>query len=64
MLKTEPPNLIVRLYEWFHIHLPAYVDCRPIETHATIQSEGFRLENKLTSSMWGLPVEVVLAKKA
>jgi demethylmenaquinone methyltransferase/2-methoxy-6-polyprenyl-1,4-benzoquinol methylase len=63
MLKTTNPGWIVRLYEWLHAHLPSYVDCRPIETHTLIQAAGFRIENLQTKSMWGLPVEVVLAKK-
>ncbi len=38
MHKTEPPGLVVRLYEWFHDHFPAYADCRPIDAAAKIQS--------------------------
>ena len=63
MLKTAHPGWVVRLYEWFHAHLPSFVDCRPIEVHTLIQTAGFRLDNLQTRSMWGLPVEVVLAKK-
>jgi demethylmenaquinone methyltransferase/2-methoxy-6-polyprenyl-1,4-benzoquinol methylase len=63
MLKTEPPNPMIRLYEWFHAHLPAYVDCRPIKAHEMIREAGFSLEKRETRSMWGLPVEIVIAKK-
>ena len=63
MLKTEPPGTIVRLYEWFRRVLPAYVDCRPIDSQGMIQTAGFRLEKRLVRSMWGLPVEVVMARK-
>src|SRR5512138_1963789 len=27
MTKTDPPGLAVRLYEWFHEHMPNYADC-------------------------------------
>ncbi len=63
MLHTEHPSWVVRLYEWFHTHLPTYVDCRPIEAHLMIQAAGFRTENMHRRSMWGLPVELVIAKK-
>jgi ubiquinone/menaquinone biosynthesis C-methylase UbiE len=64
MLRTANPGWIVRLYEWFHTHLPNYVDCRPIEAHPLIMAAGFRIENSQIRSMWGLPVEVVIASKA
>lgn len=64
MLKRAQPGTIVRLYEWFHEHLPAYVDCRPIHPHEMIQAAGFILEKQDEKSMWGLPVELTLAKKA
>jgi ubiquinone/menaquinone biosynthesis C-methylase UbiE len=64
MLKTAHPSWMVRLYEWFHANLPNYVDCRPIEAHAMIQAAGFAVEKPHVKSMWGLPVEVVVAKKA
>jgi ubiquinone/menaquinone biosynthesis C-methylase UbiE len=64
MLRTDHPGRIVRLYEWFHDHLPAYVDCRPIDAHTLIQAAGFRIDQLQTRNMWGLPVELALAKKA
>jgi ubiquinone/menaquinone biosynthesis C-methylase UbiE len=63
MLKSARSNRIVRLYEWFHAHLPRYVDCRPIDTHTLIQTAGFRIENMQLRNMWGLPVEMVVASK-
>jgi ubiquinone/menaquinone biosynthesis C-methylase UbiE len=63
MQKTDSPSWIVRLYEWFHAHLPAYVDCRPIEAHAMVQAAGFNLEKRETRSMWGLPVDIICGKK-
>jgi demethylmenaquinone methyltransferase/2-methoxy-6-polyprenyl-1,4-benzoquinol methylase len=63
MLKTEPPGTIVRLYEWFHDKLPAYVDCRPIDAKGLVQLAGFGLEKQQVKRMWGLPVELVIARK-
>lgn len=63
MLNDGHPSWIVRLYEWFHTHLPAYVDCRPIDAHELIQTAGFCVEKHQIKSMWGLPVELVVASK-
>jgi ubiquinone/menaquinone biosynthesis C-methylase UbiE len=63
MLKTEHPGSAVRLYEWFHAHFPAYVDCRPMDAQAMIQATGFTVEKRQVRSMWGLPVELVAARK-
>jgi ubiquinone/menaquinone biosynthesis C-methylase UbiE len=63
MLKTEPVGMMVRLYEWFHERLPAYVDCRPIDATQMIQSTGFSIHQHQIRKMWGLPVEVVIARK-
>ena len=63
MLKTEHPGRIVGLYEWLHEILPAYVDCRPIDGYRMIQVAGFSLEKRQVRSMWGLPVELMVARK-
>jgi demethylmenaquinone methyltransferase/2-methoxy-6-polyprenyl-1,4-benzoquinol methylase len=63
MLKTEQPGWVERLYEWFHEKLPTYVDCRPIDAQRMIQQAGFSLEKRQMRSMWGLPVELVIASK-
>ena len=63
MLKSEQPGLAERLYEWAHAQLPAYVDCRPIQAQGLIHAAGFTLEKRQVRSMWGLPVEVVVATK-
>jgi ubiquinone/menaquinone biosynthesis C-methylase UbiE len=63
MLKTEHPGRIERLYEWFHEKLPTYVDCRPINAQKQIQSAGFQLEQCQSRHMWGLPLELVIARK-
>jgi ubiquinone/menaquinone biosynthesis C-methylase UbiE len=63
MRKTEPPGMAVRMYEWFHDHLPNYADCRPILARLLVEQSGFTVEDVNSSSMWGLPVEIVLARK-
>ena len=64
MLKTEKPGKIIRLYEWFHEKIPAYVDCRPIDAQKMIKAAGFSISKRQVRSMWGLPVELVVASKA
>jgi demethylmenaquinone methyltransferase/2-methoxy-6-polyprenyl-1,4-benzoquinol methylase len=63
MTKTHPPGLAVRIYEWFHEHMPAYADCRPIFAQQSLKENGFKIQDVSVSSMWGLPVEIVLGKK-
>jgi demethylmenaquinone methyltransferase/2-methoxy-6-polyprenyl-1,4-benzoquinol methylase len=64
MTKTIPPGMAVRIYEWFHEHMPNYADCRPIFARQAIEQAGFAVQDVSVSSMWGLPVEIVLGSKA
>lgn len=63
MTKTDPPGVAVRMYEWFHEKVPNYADCRPIFARQAIEQVGFSIQDVVVSSMWGLPVEIVLGKK-
>jgi ubiquinone/menaquinone biosynthesis C-methylase UbiE len=64
LYKPAHSSQAIRLYEWMHDHLPAYVDCRPINSCDLIQAANFTIEKHITKSMWGLPVELVVARKA
>ncbi len=63
LLKKENSNIVVKLYEWFHNRFPKYVDCRPIYVHEALEKADFKIQKTLEMSMWGLPVEVVIAEK-
>jgi demethylmenaquinone methyltransferase/2-methoxy-6-polyprenyl-1,4-benzoquinol methylase len=63
MSKKGKPNLMTRLYDWSHDKLPNYVDCRPIYAQESMEAAGLKTEEALVLLMWGLPVEMVLAKK-
>jgi ubiquinone/menaquinone biosynthesis C-methylase UbiE len=60
---SKKESTTVRLYEWFHLRFPAYVDCRPIYARQTMEAAGFRVVDMTEMVMWGLPVEVIIAKK-
>ena len=53
----------VRVYEWFHQHLPDVIDCRPIYARRELESSGFIISNSEQRAMWGLPVEIVIGSK-
>jgi demethylmenaquinone methyltransferase/2-methoxy-6-polyprenyl-1,4-benzoquinol methylase len=64
MSKKTRESLAVRLYEWAHVKLPNYVDCRPIYLTESLSEAGFKISKKKDIKMWGLPVDAVLAWKA
>jgi demethylmenaquinone methyltransferase/2-methoxy-6-polyprenyl-1,4-benzoquinol methylase len=64
MAKVEQESLAVRLYEWARLRLPKYMDCRPIYVHDAVEAAGFPITEMKERQMWGLPVKIVLAKKA
>ncbi len=62
MSKKGKPNLMTRLYDWAHERIPEFVDCRPIHVQEAIESAGFKVNEARLMSMWGLPVEIIVAK--
>lgn len=63
MTKTETPAIPERIYEWFHARMPVLVDCRPILAQVALTQAGFAIDQVISESMWGLPVEVILANR-
>lgn len=62
MSKKGDGGSMLRLYEWAHEKIPKYVDCRPIYARQSLEEAGFEVVETVLKSMWGLPVEIVLAK--
>jgi demethylmenaquinone methyltransferase/2-methoxy-6-polyprenyl-1,4-benzoquinol methylase len=60
---VKRPGTAVKIYEWFHEKMPVAVDCRPIYAQADLTAAGFNIQDVSTMSMWGLPVEIILAQK-
>lgn len=63
MSKKGKSGLMVRLYEWAQEHFTRIVDCRPIYLQAALEDAGFQAESVTEMSMFGLPVDIVLANR-
>ena len=61
--KKGKASWVMRAYEWVHRKVPKYVDCRPIFVQEALEDAAFRAFDVAQGSMWGLPVEIVVAKK-
>lgn len=60
---AKKKRLAVSLYEWVHMRLPDYVDCRPIYARELLTEAGFHMVEAIELVMWGLPVDVIMACK-
>ena len=54
----------LRAYGWAHERFPVLVDCRPIYPAAALEAAGFEIMEVRARRMFGLPVEIVCAKKS
>jgi ubiquinone/menaquinone biosynthesis C-methylase UbiE len=59
--KTGKTALLRNLYEWGHRQFPQVLDCRPIFVQQALEDSGFKIVEANLISLWGLPVEIVLA---
>ncbi|NQT62925.1 MAG: methyltransferase domain-containing protein [Candidatus Marinimicrobia bacterium] len=64
MSKKSRSGFMVKLYEWTQKNFNKYVDCRPIYVEQSIKDIGFDISSVTEMSMFGLPVDIVLAIKA
>ena len=60
---TDPPGRMSRPLSCGHRRLPRLLDCRPIPTSQLIRDADYRIEVAVSQSMWGLPVDVVVASR-
>ena len=63
MSKEGKPGFMVKFYEWVHEKIPSYIDCRPIFVEKSKRDAGYQINSAKTLSLWGIPVEIVLAVK-
>jgi ubiquinone/menaquinone biosynthesis C-methylase UbiE len=64
MSKQGEDGAMPRLYEWAHERMPKYVDCRPIYAQQSLEEAGFQVVDAVMKSMWGLPVEIIVAQNS
>ncbi len=63
MARKEPAGWMVRLYEWAQRRYTNLVDCRPIHVREALENAGFQITSETEMTMFGLPVDIVLARK-
>ncbi|MFP4635278.1 MAG: class I SAM-dependent methyltransferase [Nitriliruptoraceae bacterium] len=62
LAQVADPPVLARLYVAARRALPAVLDCRPIPTARWLHAAGFAIDGHLRRSVWGMPVDVVLAR--
>ena len=62
MGKRDKEGLMIKLYQWAHQKWPTYIDCRPIDARSEIEQAGFHVEQPVQLSLFGLPVDIILAR--
>jgi ubiquinone/menaquinone biosynthesis C-methylase UbiE len=60
--EDEKEPWAIWLYELAHRLFPSYFDCRPIYVRKSLEDAGFDIIEVTEMRMWGLPVDIVLAK--
>ncbi len=61
--KASGSNWVTQLYEFGHDKFPQILDCRPIFVQAALEEARLETLDTVTISLWGLVVEVVIARK-
>jgi ubiquinone/menaquinone biosynthesis C-methylase UbiE len=59
--KEGRAGMMRRLYEWAHRRFPRLLDCRPIFVQRALEDARFRVLESVERTMWGLPIEIVVA---
>jgi ubiquinone/menaquinone biosynthesis C-methylase UbiE len=60
--KLGGSNWMKELYEWGHRRFPKVLDCRPIYVQTALIDADFQILDATSMSLFGLPVEIVLAR--
>lgn len=63
LTKSGGRSLARDIYELAHDRFPIVVDCRPIFVREALEEAGIEVIDATRNSIWGLPVEIVLAKR-
>ena len=61
---AKQDGLAVQIYEWFHRLMPSIVDCCPIYLQSALNEAKFVVQRSTSKTMWGLPIEIAVAKKS
>ncbi|NHJ40236.1 MAG: methyltransferase domain-containing protein [Asgard group archaeon] len=62
-ISNRRKNLMTRIYDWFHRKMPRIIDCRPIEVKKFIDEVSLEVADEKEMTMWGLPVDIIIALK-
>ena len=61
MSKWQSKGFMFQMYQGLQKRFPTWIDCRPILLAQTLAGNGFKVVESRQSSLFGLPIEIVLA---